>query len=109
VVYANGDVGLCETHPPIGNLRKNTFPEIWESEAAEQLRGSIRRKECYCTLEIAMWPSFTYQPDQLVKLMMDAKVWRKPKPLSTTDRAEVPSAARNLVSIQMADKPSRKA
>jgi len=108
VVYANGDVGLCETHAPIGNLRKNTFPEIWESEAAEQLRDSIRRKECYCTLEIAMWPSFTYQPDQLVKLMVGAKVWKKPKPLTAEDLAEVPSAARNLVAIQPVAKVSSK-
>src|SRR5215472_14193011 len=31
VVYANGDVSFCETHPPLGNLRKNSFFEIWDS------------------------------------------------------------------------------
>jgi MoaA/NifB/PqqE/SkfB family radical SAM enzyme len=101
VVYANGDVALCETHPPVGNLRKNTFPEIWESEAAEKLRDLIRRKECYCTLEIALWSSFTYQPPELVKLMVGAKVWQKPKPLAPEDREPVTgSGPKDLVSIQ---------
>jgi MoaA/NifB/PqqE/SkfB family radical SAM enzyme len=100
VVYANGDVALCETHPPVGNLRQNTFPEIWKSAAAEQLRASIRRKECYCTLEIALWSSFTFQPTELIPLMIDAKIWRKPKPLLPEDKAAVLSEKPNLVAIQ---------
>jgi MoaA/NifB/PqqE/SkfB family radical SAM enzyme len=27
VVYANGDVSVCENHPPLGNLRQKSFPE----------------------------------------------------------------------------------
>ena len=49
VVYANGDVGVCEIHKPIGNLRQKTFAEIWHSAAARQLRESIARKDCSCT------------------------------------------------------------
>src|SRR5262249_42806653 len=52
VVYANGDVSVCETHPPIGNLRTHTFPEIWNSKAARDLRRAIADKQCYCTNEV---------------------------------------------------------
>jgi MoaA/NifB/PqqE/SkfB family radical SAM enzyme len=83
VVYSNGDVSLCENHPPIGNLRQRSFPEIWNSEEARLLRHSIAAKECYCTNEIFMWPSINFQPAQLVKIMVKAKVWEKPKPLTS--------------------------
>src|SRR5262249_39047322 len=52
VVYSNGDVSVCETHPPLGNLRDRTFWEIWGSEEARRLRASIARKECHCTNEV---------------------------------------------------------
>jgi MoaA/NifB/PqqE/SkfB family radical SAM enzyme len=81
VVYANGDVAVCENHPPIGNLRQNTFPEIWNSPEARELRRSIAARECYCTNEIFMWSSITYQPTQLVKVLMKSKPWEKPVPL----------------------------
>jgi MoaA/NifB/PqqE/SkfB family radical SAM enzyme len=82
VVYSNGDVSLCENHPPLGNLRQRSFPEIWNSEEARLLRRSIAAKECYCTNEIFMWPSINFQPAQLAKAMVKAKVWEKPKPLA---------------------------
>ena len=31
VVYANGDVSVCEIHKPLGNLRQKSFWEIWNS------------------------------------------------------------------------------
>ncbi|HXE57632.1 MAG TPA: radical SAM protein [Gemmatimonadales bacterium] len=89
VVYANGDVSLCEIHKPIGNLRQKSFPEIWNSEEARRLRESIARRECYCTTEIFMWSSITYQPVQLMKAMVGGKVWRKPLPLHPSERAPV--------------------
>jgi AdoMet-dependent heme synthase len=82
VVYANGDVGVCEIHQPIGNLRKNTFPEIWQSDEARALRESIARKECHCTTEVFLWSSVTYQPVQLVKAMAATQPWRRPIPLT---------------------------
>lgn len=81
VVYANGDVGVCEIHEPIGNLRENTFPEIWNSEAAEKLRQSIKNKECHCTTEVFMWPSIVFNPLSLSKAIVGAKVWKAPEPL----------------------------
>jgi len=88
VINANGDVGLCEQHKPIGNLRQKTFTEIWHSEEAQVLRDSINAKECYCTNEIFMWPSITFQPVQLAKAMIGAQVWRRAEPLPVAERAD---------------------
>lgn len=89
VVYANGDVSVCEIHKPIGNLRRQSFPEIWRSEEARRMRESVRRKECHCTTEVFMWSSITYQPLQLARAVAGAKAWRKPLPLLQGERAPV--------------------
>jgi hypothetical protein len=81
VVYANGDVSLCEIHKPIGNLRQKTFGEIWHSAEANELRRSIEAKECYCTTEVFMWSSIVYQPVQLARATVAGKVWKKFTPL----------------------------
>ena len=78
VVYSNGDVSVCETHPPLGNLRDRSFPEIWNSPEAQALRRSIAARECYCTNEVFLWPSITYQPVQLLKVLSRSKAWRQP-------------------------------
>lgn len=90
VVYANGDVGVCEIHKPIGNLRQKNFWEIWTSPEAKALRESIRRKECYCTTEVFMWSSIVYQPVQLVRAMKAGKVWQKARPLGPGEREPMP-------------------
>jgi MoaA/NifB/PqqE/SkfB family radical SAM enzyme len=96
VVYSNGDVSVCETHAPIGNIRQHSFQEIWNSEEARALRRSIAARECYCTNEVFLWPSITYRPTQLLKVMVGAKPWKKPAsepliaPRGSTDAA--PSA-----------------
>ena len=72
VVYANGDVSFCETLPSLGNLREKSFRKIWHSEEAEALRRFIQNKECYCTNEIFLWPSITFQPIQLVRAMKNS-------------------------------------
>jgi MoaA/NifB/PqqE/SkfB family radical SAM enzyme len=73
VVYANGDVSVCETHAPLGNLRQKTFHEIWQSPEAHALRRSIECKECYCTNEIFLWPSIVYQPLQLARAFLNKR------------------------------------
>jgi MoaA/NifB/PqqE/SkfB family radical SAM enzyme len=88
VIYSNGDVSVCETHKPLGNIRDQAFGEIWYSAEAEQLRASIREKECYCTNEIFLWPSITFQPAQLTRAMLGAKVWTKPAELLASERAD---------------------
>ena len=73
VIYANGDVSVCETHAPLGNLRQKSFFEIWDSEEAKALRARIKAKECYCTNEVFLWPSIVFQPAQLAKALVGAK------------------------------------
>jgi len=77
VVYANGDVSLCEQHPPIGNLRQRSFFEIWDSPEAEALRASIRARECHCTNEVFLWPSVVFQPTQLIRAVIGARSWKR--------------------------------
>lgn len=96
VVHANGDVGFCEQRPNIGNLRQQSFMEIWRSHASKNMRRSIRAKECYCTNEIFMWPSIVFQPMQLAKSMLGARVWERATPLRDDERAEYASAAQGL-------------
>lgn len=96
VVYANGDVALCETtatHPPVGNLRKKSFREIWNSPEADEQRAKIARRECHCTNEVFLWPSIVFQPAQLARAMVGAKVWRKPQPLTPAEAAAAAAPA----------------
>jgi len=88
-VYANGDVGLCEIHDPIGNLRDKPFWEIWKSAEAQMLRKSIEAKECYCTTEVFLWSSIVHQPVQLVRAVKESKAWRKATPLPESERVPV--------------------
>ncbi len=78
VVYANGDVSACEIHEPLGNLRDNTFREIWGSAKAVELRRRIAAKECWCTTEVFLWPSIVFQPASLARAAVGARVWQKP-------------------------------
>jgi MoaA/NifB/PqqE/SkfB family radical SAM enzyme len=96
VVYANGDVSVCENHKPLGNLRQKSFWEIWSSPEANTLRESIERKDCYCTTEVFMWSSITYQPNELMKAMVGGKVWARTRPLADHER----------VLVQLQPKPS---
>jgi len=73
VVYANGDVSLCESHLPVGNLRKNSFFEIWRSSEASRQRARIRSKQCHCTNEVFLWPSIVFQPFQLARALAGIK------------------------------------
>ena len=98
VIYSNGDVSVCEQHVPLGNLRRQSFREIWYSELARRRRASIRARECHCTTEVFLWPSITYQPVQLARAIVGAKVWRRPAPLPRGDGAT--SAARKPIAVQ---------
>lgn len=88
VVYANGDVSLCEQRPPIGNIRNAKFLDIWNSPEAQAVRESIRKKECFCTNEIFLWPSIVFQPSQLGKAFVSAKAWREADPLRPGERVD---------------------
>jgi MoaA/NifB/PqqE/SkfB family radical SAM enzyme len=90
VVYANGDVSVCEMHTPLGNLRQQSFWEIWNSETARLVRDSVARKDCHCTTEVFMWSSIVHQPASLVQAMVGARAWRKPVPLTLAEKLEMP-------------------
>ncbi len=103
VIYANGDVAVCETtasHPPIGNLRDASFRELWNSDKARAQREAIRCKQCHCTNEVFLWPSLTFQPTQLVRAMSGARVWQKPDALPTQEREHVPVGPDGLPSCE---------
>jgi MoaA/NifB/PqqE/SkfB family radical SAM enzyme len=78
VVYANGDVSVCELHKPLGNLREKTFREIWNSPEAAALRKRVACKECWCTTEVFLWPSIVFQPVPLARAAVGGKIWQKP-------------------------------
>jgi MoaA/NifB/PqqE/SkfB family radical SAM enzyme len=78
VVYANGDVSVCELHEPLGNLRDKSFRELWNSTEATDLRERIARKECWCTTEVFMWPSIVFQPASLARAMVSGRAWQAP-------------------------------
>lgn len=81
VVYANGDVSICEQHFPLGNLREKSFFEIWDSPEAQKLRAQIKAKACYCTNEVFLWSSIVFQPVQLTRAITGSKTMRyKAKP-----------------------------
>jgi hypothetical protein len=88
VVYANGDVSLCEQHDPIGNIRQSAFPEIWNSDRAKALRHSISCKECFCTNEVFLWPSIVFSPSWLRKAFIGSRAWRTAPPLSAAERVD---------------------
>jgi MoaA/NifB/PqqE/SkfB family radical SAM enzyme len=88
VVYSNGDVSVCENHPPLGNLRDKSFWEIWRSPEAQSLRKSIAARDCYCTNEVFLWPSITYQPQYLVQVMAASKAWQSIRPLEAHEKVE---------------------
>ncbi|MEO8523269.1 MAG: radical SAM protein [Caldimonas sp.] len=96
VISANGDVSICELHEPLGNLRQQSFWEIWNSDKANALRASVARKECYCTTEVFLWPSIVFQPTQLAQGMAGGRVWQKIKPLPAADRVTLSAADLDL-------------
>lgn len=89
VVYANGDVGVCELHKPLGNLRHQSFPAIWNSPEAQALRQSIACKDCYCTTEVFLWSSIVYQPAHLAHAMLSGRAWERVQPLAPAERVDL--------------------
>jgi MoaA/NifB/PqqE/SkfB family radical SAM enzyme len=69
VVMGNGDVSSCEMLPPIGNINQMRWAQIWNGEAANRQRESIRKKECFCTHNCAMLDSILYRPKSYPQLL----------------------------------------
>ncbi len=93
VVYSNGDVSVCENHPPLGNLRQKSFREIWGSQQARERRQSIGRKECYCTNETFLWPSVVHQAGPFVRSLLGSAAWRRVEGLRPEEKVAVSTTA----------------
>ncbi|MBJ6723686.1 radical SAM protein [Geomesophilobacter sediminis] len=62
VIYANGDVALCELTKPVGNLREHGLDvaRLWSSEPAQAMRARIRN--CFCIHGCNLTTSMTFDP-----------------------------------------------
>jgi MoaA/NifB/PqqE/SkfB family radical SAM enzyme len=62
VLDARGEVRMCELRDAVGNVRDTgyDFAKLWESDAAEAQRISIRNKECHCTDSCFMSSSLVF-------------------------------------------------
>ena len=54
----------------MGNLRQSgyDFMDVWTSRRADQLRGSIRRGECFCPLANAAYSSMMSDPSSMARV-----------------------------------------
>ncbi len=77
VVYANGDVSVCEMHEPLGNLRDTSFRKLWNSPKAREVRAQVEAKACWCSTEVFLWPSIVFQPLSLARATIGGRVWAK--------------------------------
>jgi MoaA/NifB/PqqE/SkfB family radical SAM enzyme len=65
-IFPNGDIPTCQFNSQtIGNLRKNSFAEIWESQFAKEQKEWV--KSCVgCWAECEILPSAVYSLDLLL-------------------------------------------
>lgn len=93
VVYANGDVGVCESdaaHPRLGNLREHSFRELWSSPQAQKARTMIRTKQCACVNERCLVPSLMYQPTETARAILRDSVREQPRALPAELESPLP-------------------
>jgi sulfatase maturation enzyme AslB (radical SAM superfamily) len=73
-IAPNGDLwSCCIRAESVGNLRQNNYDiaPLWRSRAMEQLRGSIKRKECACPMANANYANMLLHPPTVAKVMTD--------------------------------------
>ena len=69
VIMANGSVSSCEMLPPAGNLVEQSWQEILQSPTLVEQRRMIRKKQCYCTHNCAMFDSILFRPASYLHLL----------------------------------------
>lgn len=77
LVDANGDVRSCPLLPPLGNLRENSFPEIWNSRNALLQSRSIRHGGCSCTNDCFTGMSLLYYwklPFSMLRQLLKSRI-----------------------------------
>lgn len=62
VIFANGDVGLCEMLPTVGNIKKDSLTTIWQSKKAREQRKEIGDNRCFCSHEGFLFYSLMTNP-----------------------------------------------
>jgi MoaA/NifB/PqqE/SkfB family radical SAM enzyme len=70
-IAPNGDVWTCCIRAEsMGNLRESGFDfmKVWTSQRADELRGSIKRGECFCPLANAAYSSMMCDPGSIMKV-----------------------------------------
>ena len=70
-IAPNGDVWTCCIRAEsMGSLRETgyDFMKVWTGERADNLRGSIRRGECFCPLANAAYSSMMCEPKSLARV-----------------------------------------
>ena len=60
IIRAKGDVQACYTHKSAGNLRNNTFTEIWNSKEMNDVRTNYVRKCSGCFANCTIEPSLVF-------------------------------------------------
>jgi len=76
-IAPNGDVWTCCVRAqPIGNLRKvgYDFKKVWFGKKADELRKSIKNKECYCPLANASYSNLLMNRGSVAKIMVNALI-----------------------------------
>lgn len=69
VVWGDGQVASCELLPAVGDLRRERWSDVLRGPALARQRASIRRKECHCTHNCALFDSIMYRPQSLPRLV----------------------------------------
>ena len=73
-IAPNGDLwSCCIRAEPAGSLRDNGYDlaPVWRSAAMEDLRGSIKRKECACPMANASYANMLLHPPTVARVMLD--------------------------------------
>ncbi len=78
VLYANGDVALCELTQPVANIRDYDLNVelLWRSDQANRVRDGIRN--CFCIHGCNLTTSMTFNPEVVKSVLEERNIhWRK--------------------------------
>ncbi len=73
-IAPNGDLwSCCIRAESVGNVRQTNYDisPLWRGRAMEELRGSIKRKECACPMANANYANMLLHPPTVAKVMLD--------------------------------------
>ena len=71
VMYANGDVAMCELTKPFGNVKdfNYDFYKLWQSQDAADMRKLINR--CFCIHGCNLTTSLTFKPEAVLARIVE--------------------------------------